>query len=199
MDTGPQQPASDDVTDTSRAVTSRAASDVDAESPSMSFEERLTGRLSPSPPKIPRLRIVMTVADHGQSRTSPGSGAYVVTVDDAQRRDVTDDVAESSSPSAESGSRQRRKARHGASTKVRSSTPRQHHPHPGQACSQRRTWMKSPVKGWKMSRPCSFSAPDSTPYSRTFYPCSPIRKIPPMRLRAPRIAHLLWRPTISVP
>lgn len=98
----------------------------------MSPDSRLD---APSPPKIPRLRIVMGAAgtDCGQSSTSPGgsggSGSsssvpYVMTVDEPAThvatslggRDVTDDVTES----AESGSGQRRKVNHGVSAKVRS-------------------------------------------------------------------------------
>lgn len=96
--------------------------------------------LSPSPPKIPRLRIVMGPGgDSSQSSTSPGSASsllpYVVTLDDPlgdhrdddddddeqqqspQPRDVIDDVTESSS--VESASRQRRKTKQNGSAKVR--------------------------------------------------------------------------------
>jgi len=133
------QQRADDVTDTSDVtpgVTSpdvgRSPQAVTERSPptaSMPFEEAASN-LSPSPPKIPRLRIVMGAGDASQSARSPGSCAaslpYVVTVDGAladvadqsasppPRRDVTDDVNESSSPppSVESLSRQQRKVRH---------------------------------------------------------------------------------------
>lgn len=84
----------------------------------------------PSPPKIPRLRIVMAAAGDGEGAScgwasSPGrvgncaSGAasavpYVVTLASQQspRRDVSDDVMETSSGESASASRHRRKARH---------------------------------------------------------------------------------------
>ena len=92
--------------------------------------------VSPSPSKIPRLRIVMAACDVGQLTTSPGSASslpYVVTVDDeealalAADDDVTgqaspprDDVVDDSSSSlVESGSRSQRKVKQGAAGKVR--------------------------------------------------------------------------------
>lgn len=144
MDAAQQQ--SDDVMDTSQ-FTSCVTSDVNGSPPmisdvmeqpppttSVSFDDTVSASVSPTPPKIPRLRIVMGAGDTGQLTTSPGSTAslpYVVTVDDTQadvteqsdsaaspRCDVTDDVTESPSPLVESVSR--RKVKHSTAAKVRS-------------------------------------------------------------------------------
>jgi len=148
MDTA-QQPA-DDVTDTSHSG-SAVTLDVVVRSPQTAIEQppatssvSVDETVSPSPPKIPRLRIVMGAAasaaagDASQSSTSPGSAAslpYVVTVDDtlspvdvteqsasSPRRDVTDDVSEPpTSALVESVSRQQSsKVKHSAAAKVRS-------------------------------------------------------------------------------
>jgi len=142
------QQQADDVTDTSQ-VTSCVTSDVsrspqpvstavtEEQSPpattSISLNEVASttdASLSPSPPKIPRLRIVMGAGDAaGQLTGSPGNSAaslpYVVTVDNAVAeqpaspgRDVIDDVTESSSPPLVE-SLSRRKMKNGASAKVR--------------------------------------------------------------------------------
>jgi len=151
VDTGRTEPAAEQVTDAAAAGdddvthddvtnTSRVTSDRLAGSRSPDYETACVGDggggggdLSPSPPKIPRLRIVMASGDgaagHGQSWTaSPGGGGsaggvavtslpYVVTLADvtaadagsdvgSERRDVSDDVVETSlsaSPGTESG------------------------------------------------------------------------------------------------
>jgi len=145
MDTAQQQ--GDDVTDTSdltscltsyinrSAETMSVVMDQPAPTTSVSFfDETSSAHVSPSPPKIPRLRIVMGASDTSQSTTSPGSSTaslpYVVTLDDvptdvaeqsdfatSPQRDVMGDVTEASSL-VESGSSQQRKVKHGASTKV---------------------------------------------------------------------------------
>ena len=148
MDTAQQR--ADDVTDTSHlgsAVTPdvvrspQTATEHPPATSSVSLDETVT----PSPPKIPRLRIVMGAAaaagDASQSSTSPGSAAslpYVVTVDDAlapvdateqsassSQHDVSDDVTEPpTSALVESLSRQQRnKVKHSAAAKVRSVYP----------------------------------------------------------------------------
>lgn len=138
-----------EITDTSHAVESdvnrsllQMMSDVVEQSESALSgspkEDMVRESLSPSPPKIPRLRIVMgtLIGDTIQSATSPGSAAslpYVVTVNAADQSDlatsesppidVTDDVMESSSSSSsslmKSGSlRLCNKDKHSAVTKV---------------------------------------------------------------------------------
>ena len=141
----PAQQQADDVTDTSHlesAVTSDVGSpQTVTEQPPATSSVSVDETVSPSPPKIPRLRIVMGAAaagDASQSSTSPGSAAslpYVVTVDDVRApvdvteqssssppRDVSDDVTEPPpSPLVESVSRQQRnKVKHSATAKVRS-------------------------------------------------------------------------------
>jgi len=136
----------DDVMDTSD-VASWLTSDVNVtdhpalpSTPTSVDDAAADGRPSPSPPKIPRLRIVMgaPTGDPGQSSTSTGGIAaslpYVVTVSDEALTSVTaadqpelattspqqhyvttDDVTESSSSTsslAESASKQRRKVKH---------------------------------------------------------------------------------------
>lgn len=120
------QQQGDDIMDTSQ-MTSEVT-----EQP-LSTTSLLLTDASPSPPKIPRLRIIMGAGDASQLTTSPGSSSasvpYVVTVDDALA-DVTatsqpsHDVDESLSSSlADSVSRQQRKMKSNSVVKVRSVKP----------------------------------------------------------------------------
>ena len=145
METAEQ--GADDVTDASEVEASLKATVTD-QPPSFEDPAAAGSGLSPSPPKIPRLRIVMGAGAAGgdaagQLTRSPGSSSaslpYVVTVDSALAddegsppesppRDVIDDVTEEAWSSAsppppslvECASRQQRKVKNGAgAAKVR--------------------------------------------------------------------------------